>query len=352
MRRYVLSAKQYRTGHGREGWRGSPGSGTGRAAARRAGAGRAQPVAPAPVRLFAAPGPGRGRHAGRGGHALSAAPAAGGPGPAGQRVGHRDRAPAPLLPAQRRGQACPRGTRRGLARPGRGHRRFPGRRLMDVHDVIESYVRDVARYLSRDKRNDVALELRALLHDELAAKAGALGRRPDRAMAMELLAGFGRPAEVAARYQPRNPLIDPADNHNFLIWTVVGILALAVLGNHKPPEARWRAGMHGGGILFVVFALIGWGRRRQPAGRFSWRPHAQDMPVHGGRWAALASAVALCVFPLAMYLSPQGFWDTATLGKGVSGGLGLTNEFLGSWQRIATIGWLLLVIASYLAVVV
>lgn len=223
---------------------------------------------------------------------------------------------------------------------------------MDVHDVIESYVRDVARYLSRDKRNDVALELRALLHDELAAKAGALGRRPDRAMAMELLAGFGRPAEVAARYQPRNPLIDPADNHNFLIWTVVGILALAVLGNHKPPEAQWLDAMHWVGIMFVVFALVGWGRRRQPAGRFPWRPRPQDKPVHGGRWAALASAMALCVFPLAMYLSPQGFWDTATLGKGVSGGLGLTNEFLGSWQRIATIGWLLLVIASYLAVVV
>src|SRR5690606_40565239 len=96
----------------------------------------------------------------------------------------------------------------------------------------------------------------------------------------------------------------------------------------------------------------GWGRRRQPAGRFSWRPHAQDMPVRGGRWAALASAVALSVSPLAMYLSPQRFWDPATLGKGVSGGLGLTNEFLGSWQRIATIGWLLLVIASYLVVVV
>src|SRR5690606_18244568 len=214
------------------------------------------------------------------------------------------------------------------------------------------YVRDVARYLSRDKRNDGALELRALLHDELAAKAGAVGRQPDRAMAMELLAGFGRPVAVAARYQPRNPLIDPADNHHFLIWTVVGILALAVLGNHKPPEAQWLDAMHWVGIMFVVFALVGWGRRRQPAGRFPWRPRPQDKPVHGGRWAALASAMALCVFPLAMYLSPQGFWDTATLGKGVADGLGLTKEFLGSWQRIATIGWLLLVIASYLVVVV
>ncbi|WP_140908958.1 hypothetical protein [Cognatiluteimonas lumbrici] len=223
---------------------------------------------------------------------------------------------------------------------------------MDVHDVIESYVRDVARLLPRDKRNDVAMELRALLHDELEAKAGMAGRPPDRRMAMELLAGFGRPAEVATRYQPRNSLIDPADNHNFAIWTVVGILALAVLGHDRSADAQFLGALHWVGIMFVVFALIGWGRRRQPEGRFSWRPRAQDMPAHGGRWPALASALGLCVFPLAMYLSPQGFWDAATLGKGVADGLGLTKEFLGSWQRIATIGWLLLVIASYLVVVV
>ena len=33
---------------------------------------------------------------------------------------------------------------------------------METHDVIESYVRDVARFLPRDKRNDVAMEMRAL----------------------------------------------------------------------------------------------------------------------------------------------------------------------------------------------
>jgi hypothetical protein len=29
---------------------------------------------------------------------------------------------------------------------------------MNAHDAIESYVGDVARFLPRDKRNDVALE--------------------------------------------------------------------------------------------------------------------------------------------------------------------------------------------------
>ena len=95
---------------------------------------------------------------------------------------------------------------------------------MNAQDVIESYVRDVARFLRRDARNDVAMELRALLHDELAARAEAQGRVPDRAMAMEVLAAFGRPAAVATRYRSRDPLVEPEDNHSFLIYAVAGAL--------------------------------------------------------------------------------------------------------------------------------
>jgi len=71
---------------------------------------------------------------------------------------------------------------------------------MTAGEVLECYVRDVAGDLPRSKRNDVAFELRALLDDELAARAAARDREPDREMAMELLAGFRRPAEAAARY--------------------------------------------------------------------------------------------------------------------------------------------------------
>ena len=58
--------------------------------------------------------------------------------------------------------------------------------MMSANDVIESYVRDVARLLPNKRRDDVALELRALLQEELAGKAEAAGRAPDRAMAMAL----------------------------------------------------------------------------------------------------------------------------------------------------------------------
>ena len=70
---------------------------------------------------------------------------------------------------------------------------------MHANEVIESYVLDVARQLPRRQRNDVALELRSLLHEELSALAAKQGQAPDQAMAMRMLASFGRPAEAAAR---------------------------------------------------------------------------------------------------------------------------------------------------------
>jgi hypothetical protein len=218
--------------------------------------------------------------------------------------------------------------------------------MMTAAEVIESYVRDVARHLPRKRRNDVAFELRALLHEELAAKCADAGKAPDRGTAMALLAGFGRPADVAARYHPRPPLVDPGDNHDFMIWTLAGVVVPSM-------SERRQEGMdllHWLGLLFVVFAAIAWWRRRQPADRFAWRPRAQANPASGARWPALLAAAGLVVFPLAMYLSPQAFWDTATFGHGVSGGLALTDAFAQSWQRIATIGWLAAYIAVWLAV--
>jgi len=143
---------------------------------------------------------------------------------------------------------------------------------MNGNEVIESYVRDVARCLPRKMRNDVALELRALLGDELAAKAHAQGRVPDKVMAMELIKGFGRPAEAAARYHPRPAVIDAADTHHFLIWSLAGAVVLTVL------SAVSQAGKVDSGLflqwlgaLVIVFALMGWRRRRSP-GALRWKP--------------------------------------------------------------------------------
>jgi hypothetical protein len=219
--------------------------------------------------------------------------------------------------------------------------------MMTANDVIESYVRDVARQLPRARRDDVAFELRALLHEELTAKAEGAGRAPDSAMAMALLAGFGRPAEAAARYQPRRPLIDPEDNHNFAIWMLFGLVVIGMSDDASDPDAvQWF------GLLALVFMAIAWFRHRRPEGSFDWKPRPQPKPVRAPRWQALLAAAGLIVFPLAMYLAPQAFWDTATLGHGVGGGLALTDAFVHSWQRMATIGWLLAYIAVWLVVAV
>jgi hypothetical protein len=217
--------------------------------------------------------------------------------------------------------------------------------MTSANDVIESYVRDVARLLPHKRRDDVALELRALLQEDLAAKADAAGRAPDRAMAMALLAGFGRPAEAAARYEPRRPLIDPEDNHDFAIWMIVGLVVIGMSDDHLGLDlVKWFA------CLALVFMAIAWFRRRRPAGSFDWKPRPDPKPARAPRWQALLAAAGLVVFPLAMYVAPQAFWDTATFGHGVRGGLALTDEFLGSWQRAATIGWLLAYVAVWLAV--
>jgi hypothetical protein len=219
--------------------------------------------------------------------------------------------------------------------------------MMSANDVIESYVRDVARLLPNKRRDDVALELRALLQEELAGKAEAAGRAPDRAMAMALLAGFGRPAEAAARYEPRKPLIDPEDNHDFAIWMIVGLVVIGMSDEHLEADVvQWFA------ALTFVFMAIAWFRRRRPEGSFAWKPRPQPNPARAPRWQALLAATGLIVFPLAMYVAPQAFWDTATFGHGVGGRLGLTDAFLDSWQRTATIGWLLAYIGVWLAVAV
>ncbi len=80
---------------------------------------------------------------------------------------------------------------------------------MNVSDLIETYVTDVAVQLPRRQRNDVAFELRALLGEELQAKAEASGRAVDTAMTTDLLRDFGHPDVVAARYRPVLTIIAP-----------------------------------------------------------------------------------------------------------------------------------------------
>lgn len=168
---------------------------------------------------------------------------------------------------------------------------------MTADEIIESYVADVARLLPRRQRRDVALELRLLLTEQIDA-TGRSGHDQAEA-AREVLAGFGRPAEVAARYGTPVSLIDPADTRGFLTLAISGaalIVLGAVLNALSGPVGR--ASLNAGtavavfawfGTLTAGFAVAAWLRRRQPQPT-AWKPRPllDDRISRPGRAAALA----------------------------------------------------------------
>lgn len=95
---------------------------------------------------------------------------------------------------------------------------------MDPKAIIDSYVGDVVRRLPRRQRNDVGFELRSLLNEELDGRAADAGRPADDAMAIDILAAFGRPQDVADRYRPAGfTVIRPADAPAFAWWALGGV---------------------------------------------------------------------------------------------------------------------------------
>jgi hypothetical protein len=160
---------------------------------------------------------------------------------------------------------------------------------MDPKTLIESYVDDVARRLPRRLRADVALELRALLTEELAGRASEAGREPDEAMALALLRGFGAPADVADRYRPGGfNIVQPQAARGFALLCLGGLglqwaltLPGVLLGAASADEAAVRLGswwLTGGlgafwwpGFLVTIAIIAGWIAQRWPS-HAEWAP--------------------------------------------------------------------------------
>src|SRR3990167_224057 len=182
---------------------------------------------------------------------------------------------------------------------------------MNANDVIEAYVNDVAVQLPRKQRNDVAFELRALLNEELQARADGSGRVADAGMAIDMLQAFGQPAEVAARYRPTLVVIHPVDGHAFVRLTVIGLLVIWTLGLIAQLGApiqsadqflialgQWWtktviASLWWPGALAVYFAIAAWTSRRWPQSQ-AWKPGAAGH-TPGGRAALVMGLVGIAL---------------------------------------------------------
>lgn len=228
---------------------------------------------------------------------------------------------------------------------------------MNANEVIDCYVQDVALQLPRRQRNDVAFELRALLHEELQARAEAAGRTADAAMATELARAFGRPGDVAARYLPTLTVIDPADGPRFVRATAVGLGLIWVLGLWKElrqPIASgddlvralthwWGATVIASlwwpGVLVVGFGLAAWSRRRRPM-TVEWQPRSADR-IYGSR-AGLAMAIVGILCGVGMLLDPRWLLDLFFAGKAAPAAYEALTYTAAFRDRLAP--WLLLLL--------
>lgn len=193
---------------------------------------------------------------------------------------------------------------------------------MTADELIDSYVADVVTLLPRKQRRDVAQELRMLLREEVDAAASDQAAREQAARA--LLAGFGRPADVAARYGSPVTLIDPADTRRFLTLALAGavLIPFGVILNQltsqpgpqrhlgQAIEKAWPDVFAWLGLLVVGFAVAAQARRRGPDAGWKPRPMPTDRISRPGRAAAIIFFV----------LGTLALVDPAWLIRRVSGG--------------------------------
>jgi hypothetical protein len=144
---------------------------------------------------------------------------------------------------------------------------------MDANAIIEDYVNSIAAKLPGRLRNDIGLELRTLLTEQLRSAADEAGCAPDDEMAMEVLRRFGRPDEVASRYvTPGFDLIEPGYAPMFVKLSALCVaiqwaITLPTVFSSRMTFSDWW--LHWGfsafawvGALVVWFAVGSWYRRR------------------------------------------------------------------------------------------
>jgi hypothetical protein len=206
---------------------------------------------------------------------------------------------------------------------------------MDAQAIIEDYVNQVAAKLPRKLRNDVGLELRTLLTEELRSAALGAGHSPDSETALAVLRRFGQPDEVAARYAPRGfQLIEPEYSPLFVKLAAACVLIQWAITLPPVFSARMALGdwwlrwgfsaLSWVGFLVVWFGLASWVQRRSPAdpstGSRPWWHWVFWIPFSGEwrpgepaatQWRAAVGAAPLGAMLTGFFIAPA--WILAHL---------------------------------------
>jgi hypothetical protein len=210
---------------------------------------------------------------------------------------------------------------------------------MNTHEMIESYVADVARQLPRKQRADVAAELRSLLRDEIGDGG------PEEALAR--LRAFGKPTDVAARYHTPYAVIDPVDTHNFVLAAVVGALLIPSTNPRLPLSIDQNAAtllfLAWLGTLVILFALKSWAARRWPE-RFRWKP-SKVRDYDAVRAVEQLPLIAVLIFYELAYLMPGPMLSLLTGGHIAAGVLTYTADFASPLRML----WFALIVPLLIA---
>lgn len=200
---------------------------------------------------------------------------------------------------------------------------------MDVNTLIDAYVQDVAQLLPRKQRNDVALELRELVREELQSRAASQGRALDPDIALEGLRAFGRPQDVAARYYEPWSIIPATQTRRFVYAAIIGasvLLALSPLTDAALRAERMGIALFAWlGALVTYFGLHSYLQQRNNATSL-WVPRERD---RASRMGSIALLALLCVGVVA-YGAPGWLFAQLTHGQSLSAWLDYDPTFRSS----------------------
>jgi hypothetical protein len=97
-------------------------------------------------------------------------------------------------------------------------------------NLIDTYVSEVGRRLSRKSRADIEAEIRSFLQDMLDERSQKTGKPVDEETLLEVLKAYGSPEKVAGTYLGDRYLIGPRLYPTFILVLRILLPVIGILG--------------------------------------------------------------------------------------------------------------------------